>query len=123
MNVHYWYDVNFSEIPPAPSNPNIPLESLTRGRFSLTWTEPINVFGGVGSYQVMVRSDQSGDVTRLCGHITAPNGEAAPLRRFTDWVTDGQICYFSTTTVTGDNCNFTSTPSEEVAITLQGGQT
>lgn len=78
-----------SEIPPAPSNLNIPLDSLTRGRFSLTWTEPINVFGGVGSYQVMVRSDQLGDVTRLCGRIAAPNGEAAPLCRFTDWVMEG----------------------------------
>lgn len=56
----------------------------------------------------MVRSDQSGDVTRLCGHITAPNGEATPLRRFTDWIVEGQTCYFSVITVTGDNCNFTT---------------
>lgn len=98
------------------------MESLTRGRFSLTWTEPINVFGGIGSYQVMIRSDQQGDTTMLCGRMTAPiaNGEASPLREFTDWATDGQTCCFSVITVTGDNCNFVSTSSQEVAITLQG---
>ena len=74
----------------------------------------------MGSYKVMVRSDQQGDTTMLCGRMTAPNGEASPLREFTDWAMDGQTCYFNVTTVTGDNCNFVSTPSQEVAITLQG---
>lgn len=96
------------------------MQSLSRGGFSLTWTEPINVLGGVGSYLITARSDQMGDVTRLCGHITAPNGGSAPLRDFTDWVAEGQTCYFSVKTVTGDNCNFISTPSLEIAITLPG---
>jgi hypothetical protein len=86
------------------------------------WEEPTNVFGGVGRYQVMVHSDQQGDVTMLCGRMTTPNGEASPLRHFTDWATGGQTCYFSVTTETGGNCNFSSTPSEEVTITLQGIQ-
>ena len=86
----------------------------------MTWTEPIIVFGGVGCYQATVHSDQSGDVARLCGHITAPSGEATPVRNFSDWITEGQTCNFSMTTVTGDNCNFTSTPSQEATIVLQG---
>ena len=112
----------FPEIPPSPKNLSIPPGSLTRGRFSLIWTEPINVFGGVGSYQATVHSDQSGDVARLCGRITAPSGEATPVRNFADFVTEGQTCNFSMTTVTGDNCNFISTPSQEATIVLQGTQ-
>lgn len=121
--VYYCKFLLFPEIPPPPNNLIIPLESLTRERFSLTWTEPVNVFGGISGYQVTVRSNQSGDVTRLCGRITAPNEETAPLRNLTDWVATGQTCYFSTTTVTGDRCGFVSTSSQEVTITLQGSQT
>ena len=80
----------------------------------------MSVFGGVGSYEVVVRSDQQGDTARLCGNMSAPRGGTATVRSFTDWVTEGQTCNFSVSTLTGDNCNFTSTPSQEVSITLQG---
>lgn len=111
---------SIADVPQSVGVPSILPSSLTRGIFSLSWTELTSVFGGVGSYEVLVRADKQGDTTRLCGEMTAPNRNTVPLRQFTGWIAEGQVCYFSVVTVTGDICSFRSSPSQEASITLQG---